>query len=297
MKSPLNFLGLPKEDTLYEKSSVVVVPCPLEKTTTYRHGTKEGPQAILEASCQVEFYDVELKSEMWLPGIHTWPSLDFEGIDSKKAVEKIQGVVGKILGDKKFPLCLGGEHALSEGPVAALNQLYPNLSILQIDAHADLRESYEGTPYNHACAMRRALKVAKKLSGVGIRSLCLEESEWVKKHAEVLLLLDHERRTQKDWIQKALDHLTDTVYLTIDIDGFDPALVPATGTPEPGGLSWYEGLDLIRSCFEKKRVVGADLVELLPTPDSQPSAFVAAKLTYKVIGYWKHFQSKFKKVP
>lgn len=283
-------MGLPVDAVAYEKSTVVVIPCPWEKTTTYMRGTKEGPRAILEASAQVEFYDGELKREMWQPGIHTWPSLDFEGLDSKKAMEKIQGVVAKILEDKKFPLCLGGEHSLSEGPIAALSQRYPNLSILQIDAHADLRESYEGTPYNHACAMRRALRYAKKLSGVGIRSLCQEEVVWAGEHPEIMLCLDHERRKQKDWIQKALDHLTDDVYLTIDIDGFDPALVPATGTPEPGGLSWYEGLDLIRACCEKKRVVGADLVELLPIPGSHASAFVAAKLAYKVIGYWKRFQ-------
>ena len=282
-------MGLPEESTDYSKSPVVVIPCPFEKTTSYAKGTAGGPLAILEASHQVEFYDSEFKEETFKPGIHTIKPLDFSKCDSKAALDLISKKVSEIVRDKKFPICLGGEHTITAGPVAALSKHYPDLSILQIDAHADLRATYEETPYSHACAMRLALKDAKKLVGVGIRSVCLEEAEFVKKHPEVTLIYDHEKREQKNWIQKALDGLTDTVYLTIDIDGFDPSLVPATGTPEPGGLSWYEGLDLIRACFQHKKVVGVDLVELLPQKGSHAPSFIAAKLVYKTIGYWKRF--------
>ena len=289
-KLPPNFLGLPVAKTEYASSPVVVVPVPWEKTTSYMKGTGKGPQAIIEASHQVEFYDAELEGESWQPGIHTVPSVDFGSSDSKNALEKVEKTFGKILDDKKFPIALGGEHTLTAGCVAATAKRYSNLSILQIDAHADLRESYEETPYSHACAMHLCLKHVKKLVGVGIRSLCTEEATFAKKHPEITLLYDHDRRKNLHWIEEALKGLTDTVYLTVDIDGFAPNLVPATGTPEPGGLSWYEGLDLIRALFQKKRVVAADVVELLPLSSQHASNFITAKLVYKIIGYWKRFQ-------
>lgn len=291
MATPLSYLGLPPEETGYEKSDIVVIPCPYEKTTSFMKGTKEGPRAILQASYQVEFYDPELKQETWKPGIHTVKPLDFANDEPQTALAKIENEVAKVLGDKKFPICLGGEHTISAGPIAACAKRYPNLSLLQIDAHADLREAYEGTPYSHACALRQSLKFAKKLVGVGIRSVATEEVEFIQNHPEITLVYDHERRG-KDWIEKALDGLTDVVYLTIDVDGFDPSLIPATGTPEPGGLSWNEGLDLIRACFEHKKVVGADVVELLPQTGFHASNFIAAKLVYKLIGYYHRFQGR-----
>jgi agmatinase len=257
-------LGLPKEKTDYQKSNVIVIPVPWEKTTSYMKGTAKGPQAILEASHQVEFYDPELGEEPCNIGIHTLPPLEFKNSDSKKALEAIEKTVGKILDDKKFPIMLGGEHTITAGAVAAAAKRFPNLSILQIDAHADLRESYEETPYSHACAMRLCIRHVKKLVGVGIRSVCPEEVEFAKQHPEILLVYDHQRRGKGDWREAALKGLTDQVYLTIDVDGFEPNLIPATGTPEPGGLTWYEGLDLIRACFQKKKVIAADIVELLP---------------------------------
>lgn len=285
-----NFLGLPVEETDYQKSSVVVVPVPYEKTTSYMRGTGSGPAAIIEASHQVEFYDAELEQESFRPALHTLDPLNVAQSDAKKALELIEKSVGKILDDHKFPLMLGGEHTITTGAVAAAAKRFPNLSILQIDAHADLRDSYEGNSFSHACAMRRSMEYAKKLVGVGIRSICEEEVAFAKKNRNITLIYDHERRLQKDWIQKAIEDLNDHVYLTIDIDGFDPQLVPATGTPEPGGLSWYEGLDLIRTLFQKKKVVAADLVELLPMENQHASSFVAAKLAYKVVGYFRKFQ-------
>ncbi len=290
METPLLYLGLPLDKTRYETAPTVVIPCPYEKTTSFMKGTKEGPRAILEASYQVEFYDSELGEEVWEPGIHTLTPLDFSGLDPKGAVAKIEKEAAKILEDQKFPICLGGEHTITAGPVAACAKKYTNLSILQIDAHADLRESYEGSPFSHACAMRQSLKFARKLVGVGIRSVASEEVEFVKGHPGVTLIYDHERRGKVDWIKRALEGLTDEVYLTVDVDGFDPSLIPATGTPEPGGLSWYEGLDLIRACFQNKKVVGADVVELLPQAGFHASNFIAAKLVYKLIGYHRRFQ-------
>ncbi|OGQ46894.1 MAG: agmatinase [Deltaproteobacteria bacterium RIFCSPLOWO2_02_FULL_46_8] len=280
-----HFMGLPAEETQYKNSPVVIIPVPWEKTTSYMKGTGKGPQAIIAASHQVEFYDAELKKENWKPGIHTFSPVDFGASDSKKALEAIEKTVGQVLDDHKFPIALGGEHTLTAGCVAAAAKRYPNLSILQIDAHADLRESYDGTPYSHASAMRLCLKSVKKLVGVGIRSVCVEEVEFAKQHSGVTLIYDHEKQTDPNWVTKALQGLTDDVYLTIDVDGFEPNLIPATGTPEPGGLTWYEGLKLIRSVFQKKNVVAADVVELLPLASQHASDFIAAKLVYKLIGY------------
>lgn len=290
-KLPPNFLGLPLENTDYKTSPVVICPVPWEKTTSYMKGTGKGPQAILSASHQVEFYDAEVGGESWEPGLHTLPAIDFGNSDGKAALEKVEKVIGKVLDDKKFPIVLGGEHTLTAGCVAAAAKRTRNLSILQIDAHTDLRESYEDTPYSHACAMRLSLRYVKKLVCVGIRSLCTEEVEFARQHPEVTILYDHERRLDPDWIEKALKGLTDHVYLTVDIDGFEPNLVPATGTPEPGGLNWYEGLDLIKACFQNKKVVAADVVELLPMASHHASSFTAAKLVYKLVGYFKKFQS------
>ena len=281
----MNFLGLPENQTQYAISPVVILPCPLEVTTTFMKGTAKGPQAILEASQQVEFYDIELKKETWRPGIHTMAPLSLSHGSVEEALRVIETAVGKVLTDKKFPICLGGEHTLSAGAIAAAAKKYPNLSILQIDAHADLRESYEGTPFSHACAMRLAARYTQKIVGVGIRSVDTEEIAFAKRHPGIQLFFDQERRG--DWIQRALKGLSEDVYLTVDIDGLDPALIPATGTPEPGGLSWYETLSLIRAVFAEKNVVAADLVELLPQPGFHASNFTAAKLVYKMIGYGK----------
>lgn len=289
MKKALTFLGPPKAIP-YEKCSVAILPCPLEKTTTYGKGTAKGPQAILQASHQVEFYDAELKEEVWPIGIYTLPPLPFDGLDAKGALALIEKLVGKILDDKKLPICLGGEHTLSAGAIAACAKRHPGLSVLQIDAHADLRGQYENNPYSHACAMRLIVPHVQKLVGVGIRSVDAEEVRFAQQNPKVTLIFDQER-SATPWIAKAIEALTDTVYLTIDVDGFDPAFLPATGTPEPGGLSWYEGLDLLRACFQNRRVVGADLVELLPRPGLPSSDFTCAKLVYKLIGYYHRFQT------
>lgn len=284
-------MGLPVGATGYAKSPVVILPLPFEKTTSYMKGTAKGPQAIIEASHQVEFFDPELGFESWEPGIATLEPIDFSKLDAEAALAKIEKNFGRLLDDKKFPVALGGEHTVSAGCIAAAGRRFGNLSILQIDAHADLRETYDDTPFSHACAMRLSLKYVKKLVGVGIRSVSTEEVEFAEQHPEVTLFFDHELHRDPNWIQKALKGLTDTVYLSIDIDGFEPDLVPATGTPVPGGLSWYEGLDLIKALFQHKKVIAADVVELLPMPTSHRSSYTAASLVYKLIGYFKKFSS------
>lgn len=282
---PFNFLGIPEEASRYETSPVVIVPIPLEKTTSYLKGTAQGPRAIIQASHQVEFFDAELQRESWKPGIHTLSLMNFDAMNSEEALKQIEKVFGKCLDDKKFPIGIGGEHALSGGTIAAAAKRYPGLSVLQIDAHADLRESYEGSPYSHACAMRLVSRKIRKIVSVGIRSLDSSEWEFAKQHPDIKILFDQERRLDPHWIDHALEGLSETVFLTIDVDGFDPSLIPATGTPEPGGLSWYEGLDLIRACFQRKKVVAADVVELLPMPHQEASEFITAKLVYKLVGY------------
>ena len=294
MNPSINFLGLPQKNVEYASSPVVVCPIPWEKTTSYMKGCVNGPQAILEASHQVEFYDPELRILSWKPGIYTEPPLNLNRLEAPEAFKKVEEKFSKFLADGKFPIGLGGEHSISAPTITAAAKRFPNLSVLQIDAHADLRESYEGTPYSHACAMRLIASKVKKLVGVGIRSVDIEEVEFAKANPHIHLIYDHKRIGNEHWIQEALDHLTDTVYLTIDIDGFDPSLVPATGTPEPGGLSWYEGLSLISALFQSKRVVASDLVELMPQPHQHASNFVAAKLVYKLIGYWQKYQKTVK---
>jgi agmatinase len=283
--APFNFLGLPAETSDYATSPVVVWPVPLERTTTYMAGTGRGPRAIIEASRAVETWDEELEAEACLRGIHTLPEIDTR----HGAIEEVLRALGKaataLLEDGKFFLALGGEHSLTPPLVAACAAKSPGLSVLQIDAHADLRAQYEGSPHSHACALRRVLEICPAVQ-VGIRSLSVEEAEAIPRlPTRVFFARDLHRRPPGEWIPEIVGALGDPVYLTLDIDGLDPALVPATGTPEPGGLGWYDTLALLRAVFERKRVVAADLVELLPQPGQHASDFLCARLAYKIIVY------------
>ncbi|MDO8494790.1 MAG: agmatinase [Deltaproteobacteria bacterium] len=291
-KQSPNYLGVTDEQAAYSKAKVVVAPYPFEKTTSYAKGTEKGPAAILEASTQVEFFDCELQAEPWKVGIHTAKPLSFDKLSSKESLQAIEQSFGKFLDDKKFPIGLGGEHTISGATIAATAKRFPNLSVLQIDAHADLRAEYEGSPYSHACAMRLAHPHVKKLVEVGIRSGEVNEIAYAKEHDNIEIIYDHERKGS-DWISRAINALpTNDVFLTIDVDGFTPSLIPATGTPEPGGLEWYEGLELIRTLFAKKNVVACDVVELMPSSHHHASSFTVAKLVYKLIGYWKQSLKK-----
>ena len=283
---PENFGGLPDEHSQYATSRAVVFPVPLERTTSYEHGTRNGPAAILAASRNMELYDEELELEPYKEiGIHTLPAIDTSDGTLDEVITEIFTAQLGLLEDGKFTVALGGEHSLTPPLVSATAKKFKDLSVLQIDAHADLRDEYHGNPASHACAMRRVVEVCPAVQ-VGIRSLSVEEAQAIPHlNTSIYWAKDIARAPLKSWIAKVLADLSPNVYLTIDLDGFDPAFVPATGTPEPGGLDWMQVTSLIRAVSDHKKIVGMDVVELLPQPGDHASDFLAAKLVYKCLGY------------
>ena len=283
-----NFLGIEKEFSSYENSEIVIYSAPLENTVSYGTGTKNGPKEILKASHYVEFYDEENNRELCFEkGIATLPINNFDKLNSKNAIAKIDENISSIIGDKKFAVMLGGEHTVTLGSVLAHHNAYNNLSILQIDAHSDLRDSYEGSIYSHASVMKRIYEFNKNVVQVGVRAQCKEESELIKK-AKIKTFYMRDIRgveSQKKWQNEVLRSLSKNVYITFDVDGLDPSIIPATGTPEPGGLFWDETLDLIKLVGKKKNIVGFDIVELAPSKHHPASDFIAAKLLYKILNY------------
>lgn len=283
---PENFLGLNEEDAAYATSRAVIFPVPLERTTSYERGTAKGPAAIIEASRYVELYDEELELEPYKEiGIATLPPIDTEDGTLDEVITEIFTAQLGLLEDGKFPVALGGEHSLTPPLVSATAKKFKNLSVLQIDAHADLRDSYHGNQNSHACAMRRVVEVCPAVQ-VGIRSISSEEVNALPQlQTTIYWAKDIVRAPLKSWIAKVLADLSPNVYLTVDLDGFDPSIVPATGTPEPGGLDWHQVTSLIRAVADHKKIVAMDVVELLPQAGQHASSFLAAKLIYKSLGY------------
>jgi agmatinase len=283
---PDNFGGLPEENAGYKNSRAVIFPVPLERTTTYETGTRNGPAAILAASRNIELYDEELRLEPYKKfGIATLPAIDTQDGTLEKVLAELHTTELALLEDRKLPVILGGEHSLTPPLVSAAARKFPDLTVLQIDAHADLREAYQGNPASHASAMRRVVEVCPAVQ-VGIRSLSVEEAEAIPHlRTRIYWARDIVRSANENWIPRVAADLSEHVYLTIDLDGFDPAYVPATGTPEPGGLDWYQVLALVRAVAAQKRIVAMDVVELLPQPGDHASDFLAAKLVYKTLGY------------
>ena len=283
-----NFLGIEKEYSAYENSKIVIYSAPLENTVSYGSGTKNGPKEILKASQYVEFYDEEMKRELCFEkGIATLPIKSFDKLKSKTAIARIEKDVSHLISDDKFVVMLGGEHTVTLGSVLAHHKKYDDLSILQIDAHSDLRESYEESKYSHASVMRRVYEVNQNIVQVGIRAQCKEEAVFIKS-SEIQTFYARDIQSEKSnvkWQNRVVDALTENVYITFDIDGLDPSIVPATGTPEPGGLFWDETLDLIKLVGKKKNIVGFDVVELAPTKFHASSNYTAAKLVYKILNY------------
>lgn len=282
----LNFGNLPPENSDPATSKAIVIPFPYEATTSYRGGTKDGPAAILAASAQVELYDDELDWSPYEVGIATaaivWPSR----IDYEAPMRQLEEAVDAAFEANLFPIVLGGEHAISVGSVRAALKRYPDLAVLQIDAHADLRQEYEDTPHSHASAMARLVDLGTPLVQVGIRNISAEEMAWWRKEKPSTIFWARDYCRGKHTVQEVLDALGDRpVFLTIDLDGLDPSVIPGTGTPEPGGLSWWDALELFRAVFTHKNVVGADVVELAPIGGENVSEFAAAKLVYKLVGY------------
>lgn len=288
--SVMPFLGAEVAAT-YDAASVVILPIPYEATTTYRRGCENGPDALLEASQQVEYYDEELEQETCREiGIYThFPIADTRlgTVSAEEMLQVTQQTVYQLIQDGKFVIALGGEHSITTGVVEAYRQFFPTepFTVIQIDAHGDLRFSYEGSTHNHACVMRRILDMGLPTVQIGIRSICQEEANLIKeKHLTVFRA--REIATQPDWMERAIASIpTPKVFLTIDLDGIDPTLIPGVGTPEPGGLTWYGLTTFLRSVFETHQVIGCDVMELAPVVDAVVSQFTAAKLVYKLIGY------------
>lgn len=267
----------------YDEAAAVVLPVPFERTTTYVPGTRNGPRELLLASSQVELWDEEVGVDVHPRGLHTLPELDLTSETLDGAMDVLRDVAGRILDDGKFLATIGGEHSITPPLVAAAAARHAGLSVLQIDAHADLRDSYHGERNSHACAMRRALEHAPCVQ-VAVRNLSTAEVEALPGLATTIFY-DWSMRDEPGWIDRVVEALSDTVYLTIDLDGLDPALMPAVGTPEPGGLGWRETTTLLRRLFERRRVVACDVVELCPVPGLVSPNFVAARLLYKLLTY------------
>jgi agmatinase len=281
---PLLFLGLQSSESQLSKARIAVIPAPFDQTTSYLPGTRFGPKAILEASRQVEFYDEELDLEPFRIGVATLAEIEVEPADMEAGLRKLEAVVAEVSAKGMIPLTLGGEHSLTLAPVAALRERYPGLAVLQLDAHLDLRDAYQGTKLSHASVMRRVRDLGVPTVAVGIRSVSREEADYV--HAEgAPVFLAREIRARGLDVSAILAALPNPVYITVDLDAFDPSEVPAVGTPEPGGLTWDEGLRLLRAVCERRQVVGCDIVELCPIPGQPASDFFAAKLANKLIGY------------
>lgn len=284
-----NFMDLDEENSTFETSKVVVLPVPYEKTVTFGTGTSKGPSSIIHASTSIEMYDDELDCEHSEIGIHTFPELKCD-IAPEKMFELVRESCSELIDKEKFVITLGGEHSITAGAVKAHKDHFEDFSVLSIDAHCDLRASYEGTKYSHACVMRRVVEEGIPVVQVGIRSCSVEEAEFLKKTDKVKVFhaRDIVKKHNKNWIDDVVFSLKSQVYLSIDLDGFDPSLIPSTGTPEPGGLSWYDVVSLLKKVFSEKEVIGMDIVELAPIQGLLGPDVLAAKLAYKAIGY-KYF--------
>lgn len=285
-EAPLNFGGLPPEQTDRAKARFLVLPVPYEETVSYGGGTGKGPEAIIDASRQVELWDEELLRDTSAAGIHTLEEFRPK-LKGERYIAALAEHTAKLMQEGKTLVTLGGEHSITPGIVAGVKQKYPKLSVFQIDAHADLRDEYEGSKWSHACAMKRVVDLGCRLAQAGIRNFSASEVKYVDR-GPVATSLAHRTRSAGEimkTVERFLGHLTDDVYITVDVDGLDPALVPGTGTPEPGGLSWYDILDWLRPIFAQKNVVAFDCVEVAPIKGMNVSQFVAAKLLYRMMGY------------
>lgn len=276
------FAGIDKEYHDYENAKVVLLPVNYDGTSTWGKGADKGPQAFLEAAENMELYDIETQSEPFQLGIHL---AEMTPNFKKPAgmVDHVHKEVSKHLKAGKLVTLFGGEHSITIPVIRAFREHYGSLTVLQIDAHADLRPSYEGTPYNHACAVAEAVNTTNLIQ-VGIRSMDISEVPHMKREK---VFFAHDIRKDSDWISKVINQCSGNVYITVDLDAFDPSILPSTGTPEPGGLLWYETVELLKGVIQQKKVVGFDIVELCPNPADKSSDFLAAKLYYKMLAYLK----------
>jgi agmatinase len=284
-----NFLSIPEEFSTLEKSKITILPAPYENTTSYIKGTILGPEKLLEASHQVELYDEEFDLELYREvGIATIEPLDFTDFKDEKAVELIYRSVLELLKNDKFVVTIGGEHTVAIGAIKAYSEIYPDLTILHFDAHSDLRDEYEGNKYSHASALARVFEFNKRIVQVGIRAQDIEESKFIRKNG-IKTFYAWEIKSgkyninERTWQDAVVSELGENVYITFDLDYFDPSVMPAVGTPVPNGLYWDETIELIKKVSSQKNVVGFDIVELCPLPGLEYPNFTAAFLTNKFL--------------
>lgn len=283
----VSFLGLPAELNPPERARAAILPLPYDLTTSYQPGARRGPLAILEASTHLELFDDEIGIDSWEEiGIATLPAVAPDTSGPAATLARIEVAAREVVERGTFLVGLGGEHSVTAPLVRAVRSQRPALGVLQLDAHADLRDTFEGSPDNHACVMHRIVDDGVPLAQVGIRSLTREENELIRERGVCTVCAGEAvARPVGEWVGRVLDALPDEVYVTVDLDAFDPSIMPATGTPEPGGLGWYDVLALLRVVAAAKRIVGFDVVELAPIPGFVAPDFLAAKLIYKLLGY------------
>lgn len=280
MSTSRNYAGIPDEFAQLETAKVVLIPVPYDGTSTWGKGADKGPKAFLEATENMELYDIETATEVYEQGIHLTAPIA-ENSSPQAVVNEVHRITKDFIKRNKFVTLFGGEHSVSIGSIRAFNECFDNLTVLHIDAHADLRETYNGTKYNHACAVHEASQTTN-LVQVGIRSMDAIEKTFMD---EEKTFFAHDMVRDEYWMDKVVEACTDNVFITFDLDALDPSIMPSTGTPEPGGLLWYETLEFLKQVFEEKNVVGFDIVELCPNQNDKSSDFLAAKLYYKMLSY------------
>ena len=274
------YAGIPEKYAKLEHAKIVLIPVPYDGTSTWQKGADKGPKAFLEASENMELYDIETDSEVYKQGVYLTDAVT-ENTSPESMVNAVHEVTKKYIKRNKFVTVFGGEHSVSIGTIRAFNEMFPNLTVLHIDAHADLRKSYDGSSCNHACAVYEASQNTNLIQ-VGIRSMDVKEKSIMNLEETYFA---HDMAIDTSWTDSAIDQMTENVYITFDLDAFDPSILPSTGTPEPGGLLWYETLDFLKQVFTEKNVVGFDIVELCPNNSEKSSDFLAAKLYYKMLSY------------
>jgi agmatinase len=274
---PFNFLGLPPEYCNYQDSKIVILPVPFDKSSSWITGSDKGPRAIIDASRNIEMYDIETDSEIYKLGIYT--SVEAMVTNAQELLEQVSDMVSVFLEDNRFIVTLGGEHTVSIAPIKAYSQRFEDLSVLHLDAHSDMRYEYLGDPYSHASAMARASEYVDNIISVGIRSMDVSELPRIDREK---MFFAHQIIDSVEWMDDVVEKLTDNVYVSIDLDVFDPSIMPSTGTPEPGGLDWYKVIRLMDKVAKNRNIVGFDVVELCPS-SCKSSDFLAAKLIYRIL--------------
>ncbi|WP_040280243.1 agmatinase [Psychroserpens damuponensis] len=274
------YAGIEEQYAKLDSSKIVLIPVPYDGTSTWQKGSDKGPEAFLNASENMELYDIETETEVYKQGIYLADAIT-ENTSPETMVNAVHQITKKYIKRNKFVTTFGGEHSISIGTIRAFNECFDDLTVLQIDAHADLRKDYQGSTCNHACAVYEASQTTNLIQ-VGIRSMDVMETTVMDKEKTYFA---HDMALDDSWMDAVIDQMTDNVYITFDLDAFDPSIMPSTGTPEPGGLLWYETIEFLRQVFEEKNVVGFDIVELCPNSKEKSSDFLAAKLYYKMLTY------------